>query len=140
MRTRIAILAVTTLLTTMIFAANKRTRLYVYGFATSFNDSTAYLTEIHELDSAWVDKKTGFLYSRDNYSYQLRDYLKNNGVNFPTCITTYAKDKKKIEKKYAKLKKLYTEKKKYELKYILLSDFKYRHITPEEADMEKNNK
>ncbi len=140
MKTRIAILALTTLLTTMIFAANRRTKLYVYGFATSFKDSTAYFTEIQELDSAWVDRKTGFLYSRDNYSYQLRDYLKKNGMNYPTCITMYAKDKKKIEKKYTKLRKMYTEKRNFEVKYVLLSDFRYRHISPDEDEIDNKKK
>ena len=69
---------------TIANAANKQTKLYIYGVVTSFNDSTIYFTDIMELDSAWVDSKTGFLYSRDNYSYQLRNYMRKNGVAYPT--------------------------------------------------------
>ena len=70
-----------------INAANKRTKLYMYGVVTSFNDSTIYFTDIMEIDSVWVDSKTGFLYSRNNYSYQLRNYMRNKGVAYPTiCI------------------------------------------------------
>lgn len=64
------------LMPSLMFALQKQERLYVYGVATSFNDSTVYITEIQQLDSAWVDTKTGFLYSRNNYSFQLRDHLK----------------------------------------------------------------
>lgn len=133
---RIVILTVTALLSTMIFAANRKTKLYIYGFVTSFNDSTVYFTEIHEIDSAWIDKKTGFLYSRDNYSYQLRDYMKKKGYRFPTCITSYAKNRKKIEKKYTKLKKKYTENKNFNVKYIPLNEFKYKPIMPELDEIE----
>lgn len=87
---------------TIANAANKQTKLYIYGVVTSFNDSTIYFTDIMELDSAWVDSKTGFLYSRDNYSYQLRNYMRKNGVAYPTCITSYAKKRKDIEKNMPK--------------------------------------
>ena len=72
------------LMPSLMFALQKQERLYVYGVATSFNDSTVYITEIQQLDSAWVDTKTGFLYSRNNYSFQLRDHLKANGFAPPT--------------------------------------------------------
>jgi len=91
------------------FAIERPTTLYVYGFSASFNDSTVYITDIQQLDSAWVNKQTGFLYSRDNYSYQLKNYLQNNGVENPTCIISFAKTRKEIEKKYAALRKRYTK-------------------------------
>ena len=95
------------LMPSLMFALQKQERLYVYGVATSFNDSTVYITEIQQLDSAWVDTKTGFLYSRNNYSFQLRDHLKANGFATPTCVTYFAKTRKEIEKKYVALKKRY---------------------------------
>ena len=30
---------------------------------------TVYMTDMQTIENAWVDTKTGFLYSRDNYSY-----------------------------------------------------------------------
>ena len=51
----------------------------MFGVATSFNDSTLYITEIQEISGAYIDSKTKFLVERDNYSYQLRDYLKGIG-------------------------------------------------------------
>lgn len=123
-------------LSTIANAANKRTKLYMYGVVTSFNDSTIYFTDIMETDSAWVDGKTEFLYGRENYSYQLRDYMKKNGVAYPTCVTSYAKKRQDIEKKYAKIKKRYLEKNVFNIKYITANEFKYTPIVPDEVLME----
>lgn len=84
--------------TTTLYAAGKKTRVYVYGFAASFNDSIVYFTDIQTLDSATIASKSGFLYGRDNYSYQLRDYLKGHGCATPTCITTFSVKRKDIER------------------------------------------
>ncbi len=61
-------------------------KMYVFGVSTSFNDSTVFFTEIMELEGAWVESKTGFIVSRDNYSYQLRDHLASKGYPKRTCI------------------------------------------------------
>ena len=119
---------------TMMFAVQEPQMIYAYGFASSFNDSTVYITEIQQLDSAWVDSKTGFLYSRDNYSYQLRDHLKNAGVATPTCVTVYAKTRKEIEKKYFDIKKRYTTKGLYDVKYIPTHEFSYTCLIPSESE------
>ena len=75
-------------------------KTYAFGFAASFNDSTVYFTDIQVLDSAWLNEKNDFLVSRDNYSYQLRDYLASE-QQMPrrTCIVYAGKNKKKVEKK-----------------------------------------
>ena len=44
---------------TTAFAGNNK--VYLYGFAASFNDSTVYFTDIQEVDSAVIDR-SGFLY------------------------------------------------------------------------------
>ena len=119
---------------TALQAGNKRTAVYVFGFAASFNDSTVYFTNIQKIDSAWIDSKTHFLYSRENYSYQLRDYLKEKGEKAPTCVTTFALSQKDVEKKFIKFKKKYTSgKMKYDVKYISQNDFKY---SPVQVDLE----
>ena len=114
-------------------AKNEKQPTYLYGFATSFNDSTVYFAEIQLLDDAWVDSKTKFLYGRDSYSYQLRDYLKAKGLNAPTCVTGFANTKKKAEEKFLKLRNKYLAKGKFNIKYLSVSDFKY---TPVEFDEE----
>ena len=60
-------------------------RLYVFGFAASFNDSTVYITEVQTVDSAWIESNGGFLYNRGEYANQLRTYLKSIGKADETC-------------------------------------------------------
>lgn len=124
---------------TLLFAANasaakKMTTVYMYGFATSFNDSTVYFTEIQQIDSAYVDSKTKFLYSRENYSYQLQDYLESIGFSYPTCITSFALSRKDAEKKYLNLRQKYLKEGNYTIKMLKQTDFQYRAIPyiPEE--------
>lgn len=122
------------LMPSLMFALQKQERLYVYGVATSFNDSTVYITEIQQLDSAWVDTKTGFLYSRNNYSFQLRDHLKANGFANPTCVTYFAKTRKEIEKKYVAIKRRYATRGHYNVKYVTKNDFTYNCLVPDDSE------
>lgn len=114
------------------FAANKPAKVYMFGFAASFNDSTVCFTDIQEVDSAYIDSKTKFLYSRENYSYQLRDHLEEQGFNAPTCITIFAFSRKNIEKKYARLRRRYTDSGKYIVKEVSSPSFAYQAIKFEE--------
>ena len=85
-------------------------KMYVFGVSTSFNDSMVFFTEIMELEGAWVESKTGFIVSRDNYSYQLRDHLASKGYPKRTCIFISGKNLKDVTKKYDKLKSRYVKK------------------------------
>lgn len=113
-------------------AVNKPERVYMYGFAASFNDSTVYFTSLQEIDSVYIDSKTKFLYSRDNYSYQLRDYLSAHGAENYTCTTMFALNRKAAEKKYAKLRKRYTQGGKYTVKDLSKTDFFFVPIKEQE--------
>lgn len=112
-------------------AAGKVAKVYIYGFAASFNDSTVYMTDIMELDSAWLTSKADFLYARDGYSYQLKSYLTEHGANNPTCVVSYAKKRKDAEKKYVKLRTKYTNGKggHYTIKYVTASEFTFKPIS-----------
>lgn len=81
--------------------------VFMFGLSASFNDSTVYITEIQKIADADFAPKTKFLYNRDGYSRQLKAYVKELGVEHPTCITFYSTDKKKIDKRYAKVKQKY---------------------------------
>jgi hypothetical protein len=126
--------------TITIAAANKAKTIYMYGFAASFNDSTVYFTEVQQVDSAYIDSKTKFLYSRHNYSYQLRDYLADNGFPNATCITLYALTRKDAEKKYLAFRKRYLEGNNYTIKYLKESDFKFLPIKAAEDNVSGNKK
>lgn len=140
MKLRVYLAMAAMLIPALAFAVQKHTPGYICGFATSFNDSTVYFTDIQYMDSTYTDSKTGFLYSRDNYSYQLRGHMQKNGVANPTCITFFSKKRKDVEKKYAALKKRYATKGRYDVKYLLASDFAFTPIIPDESEMKDAHK
>ena len=110
-------------------------KVYMFGFAASFNDSTIYITDIQEIKGAYVAERTKFLVNRDEYSYQLRNYLQGQGNAFPTCITSYAYDRKTIEKKFAKIKIRYIDKNKgrYIIVNISKEQFTYQPVSSDEV-------
>lgn len=108
-------------------------KMYIFGFSGSFNDTIVYFTNIQEIDSAWIDTKNKFLQTRQMYSYQMRDYLADK-MQMPrrTCIVVANKNRKKVEKKYLKFKKLYTQSKDhqqhYDIRYVEDKDFHFKTI------------
>lgn len=90
--------------------------LYVFGFAASFNDSTVFITEVQQVDSAWIESKGKFLYNRGEYAGQLRTYLRTLGKEDETCVVFFATSEKEILKQYVKLRKTYEQPKKKDLK------------------------
>ena len=105
--------------------------MYMFGFSASFNDSTLYLTDIQDVENAWYDTKTGFLLARDNYSYQLKEYLaEQKGQPNRVCLVMFATTRKKAEKLYEKLKKKYIGKdgKIYGLQYLTANEFKFNAV------------
>lgn len=119
------------LLATIGQAKSKVEKTYAFGFAASFNDSIIHFTDIQELDSSWLDEK-GFLESRDNYSYQLRDYLANQGMDHRTCIISYSTKQKKAKKNFTKMMDLYSKSGKYDIRLIKGDDFKFKCVEPSE--------
>lgn len=110
------------------------TKVYMFGFASSFNDSTVYFTDVQKVEGAWVyDKQRTFLVNRDEYSYQLRNFLKQMGLQTPTCVTVYAFEEKEIYKKYAKLRQRYEGKKRkfdFLVRNIPAEVFAYKVVDP----------
>jgi hypothetical protein len=105
--------------------------MYIFGFAASFNDSTIYITDIQDVKGAWYDTKSGFLLARDNYSYQLKEYLaEQKGQPNRVCLVMFATNKKKAEKKYLKLKKKYMNKDGVipGVQYLTENDFKFNAV------------
>ncbi len=104
---------------------------YMFGFVASFNDSIVFFTDIQEVDSVWVSEKKGLLAGRSNYSYQLREFISKN-FNMPnrTCIVISDPSRKKVEKKYLKMKKIYVEKgaNKYDVRYTNSSEFRFSSV------------
>lgn len=130
-----AVLLMTTgTLSTAVEAKPKQVpKVYIFGFSASFKNPVVYLTDIQELDSAWIDSKTKFLLGRDTYSTQLKEYL-TQSVNdsHRTCVVMFSTEKAKAEKKYMKLKRTYTVKAKakdgYDVKYLDRKDFSFETV------------
>ena len=85
----------------------KMQTVYIFGFSASFTDSTAYLTDVMQLDSAYVTQK-GFLADRSPYSLQLENYIqeKHNLLNTTNAVFFSVK-KKSLAKKYDRVKRMY---------------------------------
>ena len=132
------LLIVTALLVGCLINGNAKgyrpAKIYMFGFAASFNDSTVYLTDIQTVNAYLVNNRTKFLANREDYSYQLRNYLQSNGLEaYPTCITMFAENEKDATKKYLKLKERYEKsKKKYSIKSLKDSQFKYTPVEPDQ--------
>lgn len=111
----------------------KPAKVYMFGFAASFNDSTVYMTNVQKIDAYLANDRTNFLANCEDYSYQLRYYLQSTGLqNFPTCVTMYAENESKAMKKFTALKNKYEKgKKKFDVKLISDSEFRYKAVTPD---------
>ena len=107
-------------------------RMYIFGMAASFNDSTVYFTNVQELNNVWVEKRHKELDVRQLYSMQLRDYLNNQKIQNRTCIVIANEKRSKLEKKFLKLRQLYTQSKDgkvhFDVKYLGDQDFKFTTI------------
>ena len=108
-------------------------KMYMFGFAAAFTDSIVHFTDIQEVDSVWIDSKTTFMLGRESYTFQLRNYLAEK-IQMPhrTCVVIYSQKKKKIEKKFAKMLKLYTAPKKgaqrFDVRRIERADFNFNTV------------
>ncbi len=145
-RTVFAAAAIALLASVNLQAKDEMKRVYIFGMATSFNDSTVCFTDIQAVDSAWITGKAHFLVSRENYSYQFHNYLEATGYKTPTCIVSYATSLSAIKKKWQKLHDRYTEKPKakkkksglkaeeaprYQVKIVGMENFTFKAVAPD---------
>lgn len=101
-------------------------KVYIFGFASSFADTVAYMTDIQELDSAYI-LPHGYLDSRAMYSLQVYGYVNEKlGVENPTCAIFFSDKLKKINKKYEKVKNIYLKDSSVELTMIPHEDFAFK--------------
>lgn len=131
-------------------ARNDLSTAYMFGLASSFSDSTIYITSVQKVDSVLLTNKSMFLDNRENYSSQLRDYLETIGEPRRTCIVVFDKDFKKAEKKWAKIYGRYTQQHKakrlksgekpkeaptpWQVKSIDESKFTFKAVEPNETE------
>ena len=91
---------------TMLHAKVEQKPVYICGYAVNFVDSTAYLTEIQCIDTAYVESKNGFLMDRNLYSDQLNHYLKKQqGGKHYTCMVLFDKKLSRLQKRVEKMRR-----------------------------------
>ena len=100
-------------------------RVYLYGVATNFNDSTVYITDVQHLDSI-VIHDNGCLQNYSNYSMQWKVYLEGtlNELN-QTCAVIYSDKKKKLEKRFLRMRKKCLAERKQRFKQIGTDSFRF---------------
>ena len=82
-------------------------RVYMYGVSLNFNDSVVYMTDVQYLDSILI-QKDGSLQNYANYSQQMKIFLEGTlGESNQTCAVIYSDNRKKLEKRYVKMRKRY---------------------------------
>ena len=131
---KLGALALMIMMAMPVFAASKNkkakvdepTRVYLYGVSINFNDSVVYMTDFLHLDSMVVNKDASIA-GYSSYALQMKVYLEGTlGDIDRTCAVLYSADKKKLEKKYVKMRKKYQSDKSTLLKQIGADAFQFR--------------
>lgn len=114
--------------------------VYLFGVSQMLTDSIVYMTSINQIDSIDLDKKTHILPNRSEFSLQLKEYLEGQiGQHKQTACVFFATSRKKLNKRYYKIKKRYLDDK--DKKIIIVDDryFKFKHPLDATA-YDENNK
>ena len=103
-------------------------KVYIFGCSSEFGDSILYITDINEIDSLALHKKTKFLPYRSDFSQQLKDDLENfHKLKNQTTSVFFSDKKNKLEKVQKKLKKRYLQKSNMKIVTIGTESFKFVH-------------
>lgn len=106
--------------------ADEPKRVYMYGVSIDFNDSVVYMTDVQHLDSIIINKDAS-IQNHAYYSMQMKVYLEGTlGETNQTCAVIYSDNKKKLEKRYLKMRKKYQADKNTLLKQIGADSFMFR--------------
>lgn len=125
--------------TTAAKKSNAPQRVYMFGFAASFNDTIVHFTEIQALDSVMLEAKHQFLMVRNQYSYQLSNYLTQQQMPYRTCVVFYDRKLNKLQKKFLKMKKLYATSKNAksgnDVRTITSDEFKFTTVKIDNSEV-----
>lgn len=97
-------------LVTLPCIAQTHGTVYVFGIGDSMKDSTVFFTHVQRVDNANLQKRTGFLLDRADFSQQLKKYFATslNDKN-RLCIIYYFKKEKEAIKKLQKVRSNYLD-------------------------------
>ena len=97
--------------------------VYMFGVGASFKDSVVYFTEVQLVDSVVLDKN-GFLPSRVQYSYQLKNFLEYQKGKLDYVY--FSEHKAKLEKEFSKVRKQYEKGDTYVLETVKQAEFIFK--------------
>ena len=113
-------------------------QVYLFGFAASFSDTIVYFTDIQSVQNVELQKKTKFLPARSSYSSQLKTYVDDKHLlDNSTCAVFFAPTRAKLEKKYLKMRRKYTNDKNLTVKFLGADAFTFqpvKQITDDESN------
>ncbi len=113
----------------------KKTPIYIFGYAASYVDSLAYLTDIQRIDTAYIETKGGFLQGRNQYSNQLKQYVEEiSGKKNISSAVFFSEKKKQLEKTMQKVQNLC--RKDTVLRYAVLPPSAFRFHGEQWIDLE----
>jgi len=103
-------------------------KVYMFGFSQEMGDTVAYITDVMEVDSIMLQKKTKFLPFRYEFGMQLKEYLEGKkGLKLQTSSVFYSAKKATVEKKLAKMRKRYLSIDHSTVVNIKPEEFKFKH-------------
>lgn len=106
-----------------------RGKVYLFGVCQQLTDSLVYITSIQEIDSIDLERKTKFLPFRSEFSIQLKEYMEGTlQRRYQTACVFYSSKRKKISKKYYKIKKRYLDNS--YTRVVMLDDTRFRFKHP----------
>lgn len=103
-------------------------KVYVFGVSQALTDTVVFITTINRVDSLDLERKTKFLPFRSELSLQLKQYMEGQmGLRHQTTCVFYSASRKKLAKKFYKIKKRYLDDKNKRL--VMLDDqrFVFKH-------------
>lgn len=101
-------------------------KVFAFGFASSFTDSLAYITDVQEVDSVYI-LSNGFIADRALYSLQLYGYVnEQKGVENPTTAFFFSPKAKTLVKKFNKVKNMYMKHPDLKLEVLTREDFIFK--------------
>lgn len=114
-------------------------KVYVFALSQQLTDTLAFITDIQEVDSIDLEKKTKFLPYRSEFSLQFKEYLEGTEKQFrQTACVFFSDNRNKLAKKYAKVKKRYLSNKDIDLIEVDRKKFTFKHPLDSFVQHEEN--
>lgn len=111
-----------------VYAYKTPGTVYIFGVSQTLGESQVCVTDICQIDSLALQKKTKFLPFRTSFSLQLQQYTEGTlGRTNQTCSILFSTNKKKLQNQLDKLKRRTLAKEGSTLTFITNDQFRFIH-------------